>query len=275
LNQQDSSVFTNDIDERHADDKKSTWRAPPTKQTLSNESNNTKKPTLDKIPKKPSATSNTPKSVGTDSTKSAVKGTKTTKQTPVTQLGSKVPQLTLERIDPKSLKTPVESTGKSNNKPIKLKRTNVIQSDSDTEKKSSTTDVQKTKKSLLNNEVTKSKQQTQQKPIPKKKTEIVKSTNKTATTPVRKQSITDTHSSASDVDEKKIEQTMISSDHEEASSDNDEKVKKESIQKQAKTTTKNKNKSTSNFINWRDLKQDTSMYDRIKKRARSEQTRNR
>jgi hypothetical protein len=173
------------------------------------------------------------------------------------------------------LKTPVEFAGKSNTKSIKLKRTNLIQSDSDTEKKSITTDVQKMKKSTLNNEITKRKQQTPQKPIPKNKTQLTKSTNKTATTPVRKQSITDTHSSASDVDEKKLEQTVMNSDHEEASSDNDEKSKKESIQKRTKTTTKTKTKSTSNLTNWRDLRQAPSMYDRIKKRARNEQTRNR
>jgi hypothetical protein len=273
LNQQDNNnIFTNDIDERQTDEKKSTWRTPPTKQTVSNELNNMKKPTLDKIPKKSSATPATPKTVAVESTKSTVKGTKTTKQTSASTLGSKVPQLTLERIDPKSLKTAVESTGKSNNKPIKLKRPNFIQSDSDTEKKTKTTDVQRTKKSLLNNDITKRKQQHQQKPITTKKTQSNKTTNKTSTNPIRKQSTTETQSStSSDVDEKKVEQTIMNSDHEQASSDdNDEKVKK-----QTKTTNKNKLKSTQNFANWSDLKQDTSMYDRIKKRARNEQTRNR
>jgi len=192
-------------------------------------------------------------------------------------LGTKVPQLTLERIDPKSLKTGVESTGKSTTKPIKLKRTNIIQSDSDTEKKktTTTTDVQKPKKALLNNEITKRKQQHQQKSMSTKKTQLTKTKHKTSTNPIRKQSTIETHSSASDVDEKKSEQTVTTSEHEQASSDNDEKVQRESTKKRTKTTNKTKGKSMQSLPNWRELKQDTSMYDRIKKRTRNEQTRNR
>ncbi|CAF3588991.1 unnamed protein product [Adineta steineri] len=303
LNQQDSSVFTNDIDERQAaaaaaaataaaavDEKKSTWRAPPTKQTLSNETVTPKKPTLDKIPKKPSATpkptvtepvKQPPKVIKTTATVTATTTTTTTtttKQAQMTSLGSKVPQLTLERIDPKNLKPSVEMSGKSINKSIKIKRTNVIQSDSDSEKKSSTTtDVQKTKKSLLNNEITKRKQQHQhqQKPLPTtKKPQLTKPTKIKTPSTVRKLSTTETHSSSSEDDEKKTEHTTTASDHDQASSDNDEKSKKDSIKKRTKTTNKNKLKSTSSRMNWRDLRQDTSMYDRIKKRARSEQTRN-
>ena len=276
LNPQDNSIFTNDIDERQTDEKKSTWRTPPTKQTLSNESNNTKKPTLDKIPKKPSAAPTTPKPVVTESTKPTTKVTKPTKQPSITSLGTKVPQLTLERLDAKSLKTAVESTGKSSNKLSKLKRTNVIQRDSDTDKKSNTiTDAQKPKKSLLNNQITKRKQQHQQKPITTKKPQqLIKPTTKPVPNPIRKQSTTETHSSASDNDEKKMEVTGTSSDHEQASSDNDDKMKKDSIKKRTSTTTnKNKPKFIPGLTNRRDIKPDTSMYDRIKKRARSEQTR--
>ncbi|UJR25262.1 hypothetical protein I4U23_006614 [Adineta vaga] len=276
VNQHDNSVFTNDIDERQAlaaatttttDDKMSTWRTPPTKQTLSNEQNNIKKTSLDKIPKKSTTTSKP--SVTAEPVKSAAKVTKITKPTPMTSLGTKVPQLTLERIDPKSIKTSSESSNKSSSttttKAIKLKRANVIQSDSDSEKKTSSTttstDVQKTKKSLLNNEITK-----------------LKTKPKTSTTnAIRKPSVTDTHSSdESDNDEKKTEQTTTTttSDHDQASSDSDGKTKKEPIKKRTKTMNKNKIKSTQNSNSWRELRQDTSMYDRIKKRARNEQTRN-
>jgi hypothetical protein len=277
LNQQD--VFTNDIDERQADEKKSTWRTPPTKQSLSNESNNTKKQTLDKIPKKSSAT--TPKPVVTESTKSTTKITKPTKSTVTTPLGTKVPQLTLERIDAKSLKAVGESTGKSSsssssNKAVKLKRTNTIQSDSETDKKSSSIgNVQKVKKPLLNNEITKRKLQHQQKPMLMKKNQLIKTKN-SSQPKIRKQSTTDAHSSESELDEKKSEQTATTnSDHEQASSDNDDKSQKDSMKKRTKIPNKNKLKLTESTTNWREPRQDTSMYDRIKKRARSEQTRNR
>ena len=280
-NQQDSSVFTNDVDERQADDKKSTWRTPPTKQQLSsNEVANVKKPILDKIPKKSTATSVPLKSTpGVDTTKSAVKTTKPTKpNTVATPIGSKIPQLTLERIDTKSIKPSVETPTKTNNKTVKVKRTNVLQSDSDTDKKSTSNDAQKTKKSLLNNEITKRKQQHQQKPIPTKKTTTTpKQTSKPAAKVVRKRSTTETHSSTSDVDEKKTEHplttttTTTTTDQEQDSSDEDS-VK---IKKRKKTVSKSKAKSSKNSTIWKDIGKGASMYDRIKKRQRNEQTRNR
>ncbi|CAF1547502.1 unnamed protein product, partial [Adineta ricciae] len=289
-NQQDSSVFTNDIDERQAsssataDDKKSTWRTPPTKQTSSTEQTNSKKPTLDKIPKKSSATPKPP--VVAEPAKPAAKASKIVKPTSVASLGTKVPQLTLERIDAKSVRSSTESQNKlpsaatsTTAKPIKLKRANVIQSDSDSEKKPiPSADAQKTKKSLLNNEITKRKQQHQQKPSPiVKKGQVVKAKGKTATPNMaRKQSVAETHSSASDSEERRVEQTTTTttSDQDHASSDDDRKPRKEPIQKRTKTVSKNKGKSTQNTNTLRELRQDTSMYDRIKKRARSEQTRN-
>lgn len=281
INQQDTSVFTNDIDERHSDEKKSTWRTPPTKQQASsNEGNNVKKLMLDKIPKKSTATPSTPstpttpKSATAETTKPPVKTVKPTTKPPVaSSLGSKFPQLTLERLDPKSLKTTSDTSGKANNKPIKLKRSNIFQSDSDTEKKSTINDVQKMKKSLLNNEITKRKQQHQQKPILTKKTINTKPTAKPAAKIVRKQSTTETHSSASDTDEKKAEQTATTTNSEEEQESSDDDNKK--VKKRTKTVSKNKTKSSQNSANWRDLPKATSMYDRIKKRARSEQTRNR
>ncbi|CAF4513982.1 unnamed protein product, partial [Rotaria magnacalcarata] len=162
------------------------------------------------------------------------------------------------------------------NKSLKLKRTNIIHSDSDTEKRSITTDVQQTKKSLLNNDITKRQrqQQHQQKPVTTKKNQLVKTKPKTLTNTVKRSTTSETHSSASDIDEKKVEQAVMNSDHEQTSTDNDEKLRKELFNKRTKTTSRNK-KSMQNLSNWRDLRQDTSMYDRIKKRARSEQTRNR
>ena len=283
VNQSTSSVFTNDVDERQSEEKKSAWRTPPTKQTSSNDASTTKKQTLDKIPKKASATGAKP-SVP-ESSKANASVAKTVKPTSNTPLGSKVAQLTLERIDPKSIKASGDSAGKSLTKSNKFKRTNFIQSDSDTEKKSSspsssssTVDAQRTKKLSLNNEITKRKLQHQQKPTVMKKNPLNKPKTQLST-PTKKPTNTETQSSLSSVDEKRKEQqaTTSNSDHDLGSSDNDDKMSDDTMKKRSKMNPKNKMRSSKNrnSNNSGDLRQDTSMYDRIKKRARSEQTRNR
>lgn len=274
--QSDSSVFTNDVDERHADDKKSASRIPTAKPAQTNETSIIKKPILDKIPKKSSATPTTPttpKPMNAESTKVPAKVTKPTKQAPTTPVSSKMPQLTLERVDVKSLKTAPGSTEKSTPKSTKLKRTMVMQSDSDTEKKSTKIDVQKPKKPSVSNEVNKNKQpQPQpQKALPAKKTQVPKPTTKTPSVPARKISTTDTLSSESDDDEKDLEH----SDDDETSSDDDEKTKKEINSKLSKNKSKTRSKSSSDLSNPRDAKPTGTMYDRIKKRPRNEQIRTR
>lgn len=278
--QSDSSVFTNDVDERHAEEKKSAWRAPPTKPAQNNEANNIKKPILDKIPKKSTATPTTPKPTNVEAAKAPAKVTKPIKQTPTTPITSKVPQLTLERVDVKSLKTAPGSTDKSTLKSTKLKRTMVMQSDSDTEKKSTKIDVQKPKKTLVSNEVNKSKQPPPpspvQKALPAKKTPVSKPTVKTSSISARKQSTTDTHTSESDDDEKKLDDSDDDDDDDdETSSDEGEKTKKQLNSKRSKTKNKSKSKSTSDVSNQRDMRQTGTMYDRIKKRPRNEQIRTR
>jgi len=127
---QDNHVFSNDVDDR-SDEKKSTWRTPPSKQP---ETSITKKPILDKIPKK-TTTINTPKAAipVPTSTQKTIKSTKPNSSTPII---SKTPQLNLERVETKGLKNSFnEISTKSIVKPTKLKRTHFINSDSDTEKK--------------------------------------------------------------------------------------------------------------------------------------------
>lgn len=274
--QSDSSVFTNDVDERHADDKKSASRIPTAKPAQTNETSIIKKPILDKIPKKSSATPTTPttpKPMNAESTKVPAKVTKPTKQAPTTPVSSKMPQLTLERVDVKSLKAAPGSTEKSTPKSTKLKRAMVMQSDSDTEKKSTKIDVQKPKKPSVSNEVNKNKQPPPppqpQKALPAKKTQVPKPTTKTPSVPARKISTTDTLSSESDDDEKDLEH----SDDDETSSDDDEKTKKEINSKLSKNKSKTRSKSSSDLSNPRDAKPTGTMYDRIKKRPRNEQIR--
>lgn len=267
-NPQDSHVFSNDIDERQAEEKKSSWRAPPSKPT--DASFNNKKQVLDKIPKKASAITQKPSVAEPIKPTATSKPTKSIKPMSTNPIGSKLPQLTLERIDTKSLKTPADGSEKSPAKLSKIKRVNVIQSDSDTEKKPvpASNNLQKTKKPSLNNEITKRKQLHQQKPTMLKKNLLVKTKSKPVT-PLKKSSTGEHHTSASEMDERRTESTATHSDQDLLSSDNDEK---HSTKKRPNsTTTKNNNKKS----NSRDMKLSSSMYDIVKKRARSEQTRHR
>ena len=64
---------------------------------------------------------------------------------------------------------------------------------------------------------------------------------------------------------------LTTTDQEQDSSDEDS-VK---IKKRKKTVSKSKAKSSKNSTIWKDIGKGASMYDRIKKRQRNEQTRNR